>query len=200
MIHPDSCLKYISDEMGYGVFATAFIPKGSITYVKDSLELEIRPKTFQSFPAVLQEAIEKYSYIDENGTRIVSWDFAKYVNHCCHCNTMSTGYGFEIAIRDILPEEEITDEYGLFNLNENMTLNCQKTGCRGHVNGEDLGKYYQNWDAFVREALTLFSQVKQPLLPLLDDQTKHQVLAFLEDSDKYKSVLSLKADPNPVNI
>ena len=41
MIHPHTRIHFINEEMGYGVFATQFIPKGTITYVKDSLELEI---------------------------------------------------------------------------------------------------------------------------------------------------------------
>lgn len=192
MIHPDTCLKYISEEIGYGVFATAFIPKGSITYVKDSLELEISPEAFAAYPEVLQQSVEKYSYIDEHGIRIVSWDFAKYVNHCCHCNTMSTGYGFEIAIRDIQPGEEITDEYGLFNLNEEMYLDCQHPGCRTKVSNQDIDRYYQHWDALVREALYCLPNHDQPLWPLLDEETVGEVTTFLESPHSYKSVRSLK--------
>lgn len=198
MVHTDSCLKYINDEIGYGVFATAFIPKGSITYVKDDLDLEINSTAFEAYPELLKQNIEKYSYIDERGIRIVSWDFAKYVNHCCHCNTMSTGYGFEIAIRDIQSGEEITDEYGLFNLNEEISLNCQKPGCRIKVGGEDLENYYQEWDMKVKQALLLLPAVNQPLINLLDSKTRKQVFSFLQDAREYKSVRLLKCFPNPV--
>ena len=43
MIHPNTELRFINPVVGYGVFATDFIPEGTITYVKDSLELEVSP-------------------------------------------------------------------------------------------------------------------------------------------------------------
>jgi hypothetical protein len=199
MIHPHTRLVYINDEIGYGVFATAFIPKGTITYVKDTLELEVTPEEFSRHSKALQEAIEKYSYIDEKGNRIISWDFGKYVNHCCHCNTMSTGYGFEIAIRDIQPGEEITDEYGLFNINEPMQLSCKWGDCRKIVLKEDIDRYYANWDEFVKAALAIMNDVQQPLKPFLDEVTWNMVKSFQQDSSKYKSVLSLKFDPARYN-
>lgn len=192
MVHPNTQIKFISDEIGYGVFATAFMPKGTITYVKDSMELEISPSDFYKHNAVMQEQIEKYSYIDEKGFRIVSWDFAKYVNHCCDCNTMSTGYGFEIAIRDIQEGEQITDEYGIFNMTEAMTLNCSRPGCRGMVCRTDLDKHFQEWDAKLLPALLQFKAIEQPLAALIDEETlqKVQDLAFFPE--RYQSVFNLK--------
>ena len=38
MIHPNTRLGFVNEEIGYGVFATALIPKGTIVYVKDDLE------------------------------------------------------------------------------------------------------------------------------------------------------------------
>ena len=101
MIHPKTRLRYINDVMGYGLFATAFIPKGTIIYVKELLEIGISPEDYERYRPELQEQIEKYSYTNENGTRILRWDFVKYVNHCCHSNTLSSAYGFDVAIRDI---------------------------------------------------------------------------------------------------
>ena len=91
MIHPHSKVQYIGDTIGTGVFATQFIPCGTIVYVKDELELCISPEVFARLDPLLQEAVEKYSYIENQGNRIISWDHGKYVNHCCDCNTMSTG-------------------------------------------------------------------------------------------------------------
>ncbi len=192
MIHPCTRLQYINDQIGYGVFATALIPMGSITYVKDSLELEIAPQDFHQYSKELQDTIEKYSYIDPEGVRIVSWDFAKYVNHCCNCNTMSTGYGFEIALRDILPGEEITDEYGLFNMTEPMALTCRYESCRKQVNATDVEHLYKQWDTQLLPALLKIKEVSQPLLPLLDPDTKAQILNFLTDQRSYKSVKFLQ--------
>ena len=192
MIHPNARIQFINDEMGYGVFATEFIPKGTITYVKDSLELEITPDDYSKHTPQMQAQIEKYSYIDERGVRIVSWDFAKYVNHCCDCNTMSTGYGFEIALRDIHPGDEITDEYGIFNMEQEMMLECKRPGCRGLVCSADLDRYYPKWDAGLIEALRSFNDVAQPLAPFLDEQTIENLNGYLSGEKEYRSVYYLK--------
>lgn len=192
MIHPHTRLHYINDIIGYGVFATEFIPKGTITYVKDALEPEVTPEEFASHTPAMQEVIEKYSYIDERGIRIISWDFGKYVNHCCHCNTMSTGYGFEIAIRDIRPGEEITDEYGIFNIEHPMPLLCRYSDCRGMVCKNDFETHYQVWDEKIIPAIRLIPYIEQPLLAFLNEQTSEEVRAFLSDPTRYKSVYSVK--------
>ena len=101
----------------------------------------------------LRASIERYSYIDARGVQIVSWDHGKYVNHCCQCNTMSTAYGFEIAIRDIEVGEQITDEYGMFNLKEPMKLRCSASSCRGEVRAADLDRLYPVWDEQIKAAL-----------------------------------------------
>lgn len=196
MIHPLTKLRYINDQMGYGVFATHFISKGTIVYVKDPLEIEIEPNDFNTYPPVLQEHIEKYSYIDERGVRIISWDLAKYVNHCCQFNTISTGYGFEIAIRDIQPEEEITDEYGLFNMIQEMEIGCCRSGCRGRVSAMDADLYWREWDEKIMDALQYFRTIDQPLLPLVDDFTKERLEAYLAGLAPYESVQKLRFRTN----
>ncbi|NJL73771.1 MAG: SET domain-containing protein [Saprospiraceae bacterium] len=194
MIHPNTQLRHINEQIGYGVFATHFIPKGTITYVHDALELDITPEQYEQFDKMLQEIIEKYSFIDSQGVRIVSWDHAKYVNHCCNCNTMSTGYGFEIAIRDIHPGEELTDEYGLFNFNYEMGLVCDMPNCRKKVSGKDIDLYYQYWDQLVKSALSLYPYVEQPLAKLVDKNTQEELQLFFEDESKYISVHVLRQE------
>ncbi len=191
MIHPDTEIRFINQEIGFGVFATKFIPQGTMVYVKDHFEMVVSPSSYKQLKEPLKSTVEKYSYIDEHGDRIVSWDHAKYVNHCCQCNTMSTGYGFEIAIRDIEAGEEITDEYGMFNLEYTMPLNCDKPGCRRQVSSRDLAKYFSNWDALVKKALRKFQKVEQPLLPLMETAIVDAVTAFLKDEANYVSVKGL---------
>ncbi|MDA0195112.1 MAG: SET domain-containing protein [Bacteroidetes bacterium] len=192
MIHPTAIIKHINDSIGYGVFATEFIPEGTIVYVKDSLEIEISPQDYQSHSEIMQKAIEKYSYIDQRGYRIVSWDFAKYVNHCCHPNSISTGYGFEIAIRDISAGEEITDEYGIFNLERNMEVSCGKTECRKILKNEDFENYYQAWDLIIKKTLRKIDRVDQPLFPFIDSETVHVIQQFIKYNNTYKSVYALR--------
>ncbi|HKK45315.1 MAG TPA: SET domain-containing protein [Balneolaceae bacterium] len=202
MIHPATELRPVNKDKGLGIFAKSLIPKGTLTYVKDDLEIEIGPDDPRLNDPLLKGIIETYSYIDERGMRIVSWDHAKYVNHCCHCNTMSTGYGFEIAIRDISAGEEITDEYGMFNFDYRLDLKCSKSGCRGTVSGTDLEDYYIEWDQKVKSALQYFDDVAQPLLPFLNDSVLQNVKTYLITNQGYKSVLSLapedKAHPSSV--
>ncbi len=192
MIHPDTELRYISDAVGYGVFAKKFIPEGTIVYVKDSLELEVSPEAYAQHTEEMQKAIEKYSYIDERGYRIVSWDFAKYVNHCCHCNTMSTGYGFEIAIRDIQAGEEITDEYGIFNIEEEIHLVCSKSNCRQVIAAGDFEQYYSVWDEQIQQSLGKLLYVEQPLFSLIDEGNRRELEACFASPARYRSVYYLK--------
>lgn len=192
MIHPDTELVHINNEIGYGVFAKKLIPAGTITYVKDSLEIQISPTDYLMYSPDMQNQIEKYSYIDEKGYRIISWDFAKYVNHCCNCNTISTGYGFEIAIRDIQPGEQLTDEYGIFNIEEPIELCCGQEGCRKVVKPEDFDDHYQSWDIKIKSNIVNLFKVEQPLLHLVEEETRSELDAFFANPEKYKSVYSLK--------
>lgn len=192
MIHPSTELRLINEHVGYGVFATAYIPKGTITFVQDLLDSVISPQNFLDLDIDLQRLVEKYSYKDEKGNRIVSWDFAKYINHCCNCNTISTGYGFEIAIRDIEKGEQLTDEYGIFNLDEEMILHCEQPGCRKVLKPEDFDTYYMDWDAKILTVIGNIQAVDQPLISFLPADIKEELNAFLADSSKYKSVYSLR--------
>lgn len=199
MIHPDTELRFINEEVGYGVFATRFIPRGSITYVKDSLEISVSPAAYTKLSPEMQAAVEKYSYIDERGQRIVSWDFGKYVNHCCQCNTISTGYGFEIALRDIEPGEQITDEYGIFNLQYQMDLRCDQANCRCTIGPGDFDRYYPEWDEKIKAVLPGLRKVAQPLFPFVNETTRGALNRYFSDPGAYRSVYALKYQPGKVN-
>ncbi|HEX4137823.1 MAG TPA: hypothetical protein VHY84_24650 [Bryobacteraceae bacterium] len=38
MMHPDAELRFIRDNMGYGLFARKRIPRGTITWTRDELD------------------------------------------------------------------------------------------------------------------------------------------------------------------
>ena len=192
MIHPNTELKFINEQVGYGVFATSDIAEGTIVYVKDSLELSISPTDYLMHTEEMKEVIEKYSYIDETGNRIISWDFAKYVNHCCNCNSISTGYGFEIAIRDIKKGEQITDEYGLFNLTKPMTLLCGEENCRKEIKPTDFDSYHEEWDIKIKKSIMSLFDVEQPLMPFVDENTRKDLDELFRNPESYKSVYALK--------
>ena len=192
MIHPKTELRHINDSIGYGVFATEKILEGTIVYVKDSLELVISPTDYMLHSKEMKDVIDKYSYIDEKGNKIISWDFAKYVNHCCNCNTISTGYGFEMAIRDIEKGEQITDEYGIFNLDQEMELQCGEVGCRKIIKPSDFDLNYQEWDKKIKKSIPKLFKVDQPLMPFIEQKIRKELDAFFKNPDKYKSVYSLR--------
>jgi hypothetical protein len=192
MIHPDTELRFVSPAMGYGVFATACIPRGTIVYVKDPLEIELTPATFARLPEKVQAAALKYGYIDERGTRIVSWDLAKYVNHSCNCNTISTGYGFEIAIRDIASGDEITDEYGLLNPETEVPIACGCPRCRHVLKPDDIDTYHRLWDRWVQGALEKALDIAQPLWELIEIETREELISYLAGRQPYRSVRALK--------
>jgi len=192
MIHPDTEVRHVSEEIGLGVFAKKFIPKGTMIYVKDSLEIEVDDAHYASHSKPMQDVIEKYSYIDERGLRILSWDIAKYVNHNCDRNSISTGYGFEIALRDIQAGEEITDEYGIFNLDNSFPCGCGAKNCRGKIHPEDLDNLADVWDVEIKDALKALYKVEQPLMELLDEATRKDLEALEKDPSKFKSIRNLR--------
>lgn len=192
MIHPCTELRLIDETIGYGVFATEDIAEGTIVYVKDSLELVVSPTDYLMHGEAMRDVIEKYSYIDERGNRIISWDFAKYVNHCCNCNTISTGYGFEMAIRDIKKGEQITDEYGVFNLEKEMTLFCGQPGCRKVIRPDDFDAYYEEWDAKIQQSIHRLFSVEQPLLSFVDEDTRTALDELSRRPESYRSVYALR--------
>ena len=193
MIHPHTQLQYINDQLGYGVFATAVIPKGTIVYVQDGLDIVIPPDSFLLQDPLQRAQIDKYAVVEPpDGQRIVSWDHAKYVNHCCHSNILSTGYGFEIALHDIQPGEELRDDYGLFNLDWDITLVCQHQDCRGQLKTADLARQIKQWDAQIQAALQHTLAVPQQLWSLLDMETESSLQHYLHTGEDYWSVQRLQ--------
>ena len=190
MFHPSAKLRLRSSRIGMGVYATADIPQGTITYVRDALEPVITPQVFADLPECMQREVEHYGYINEQGAYVLSWDIGKYVNHCCFPNTMTTGLGFEIAIRDIARGEEIADEYGLFNLKESMPVRCGRPDCRRQVSPQDLDLFLAKWDSQVQPALMRIKHVCQPLWAILDPETISDLDAFLSNPDEHYPSLS----------
>lgn len=189
MMHPDTELRFVSPEIGFGVYATGFIPAGTITYVQDSLDISIDAGQYAALGPLQKQTVDRYAFIDPDGNRVLCWDHAKYVNHCCHANTISTGYGFEIAIKDIMAGEQVTDDYGLFNLPFAMDVICTKTDCRKTISGKDIARYYSGWDARIIESLKFFDKVPQALLPYLDQKVRENVFSYITGKSEYISVL-----------
>src|SRR5437667_9311451 len=59
MIHPDTELRLVSERVGYGVFSTRLIPRGTITWTIDELDRRFEPAAVASFGRVFREIIDK---------------------------------------------------------------------------------------------------------------------------------------------
>ena len=193
-MHPDTNLKWVNDEIGFGVFATRFIPKGTAVYVRDALEVKVERNAALLKNPAYTDIITKYSYVDAKGDYILSWDHARFVNHCCFPSSITTGYGFEIAIKDIAEGDEITDDYGLLNIEEDIPLSCLKPGCRQVARAGDFDANVERWDSIVKDALSHFYLLDQPLLKFLDKTTLNQLNLYLEKGGPYLSVSTQKFD------
>ena len=190
MIHPATELRYISPSIGFGVFATKFIPQGTIVYVQDALEI-VLPANHPLLTAdIYQPILDKYSTVEKDGSRLLSWDIARYVNHSCQSNALSTSYGFEVATRDIEPGEEITDDYGQFNLPYDMPCSCGHPNCRGSVRPSAFNTLVQQWDTQLNAALARLNNEDQPLWRYLDEETQTAVTDDIT-SGTFRSVQTL---------
>ena len=189
MMHPKTEVRFVDPATGYGVFATADIPRGTIVYVRDRLEAAFVARSMNR-PG-LAEAPGKTAYADETGVHIVSRDNARYVNHRCDCNIMATAYGFEIAVRDIWQGQEICEEYGLFDLGRDIPLACGCTRCRKQLRPDDLDRFHKVWDEQIRDALSRTADVSQPLMAHMDAETRQRLRAYLCGEEPYQSVAAL---------
>jgi len=189
MMHPKTEVRFVDPTIGYGVFAAQDIPRGTIVYVRDRLEAAYTARSANRIEAA--ETLGKTVYADESGVHILSRDNARYVNHRCDCNVMTTAYGFEIAVRDIWKGQEICEEYGLFDLGRDIPLDCGCTRCRMHLRPDDLERFHAVWDEVIQDALTRVAEVPQPLMAFMDTDTKHRLRAYLCGEEPYLSVACL---------
>lgn len=162
MIHPDTELRYINSIIGYGVCATKLIPEGTITWVQDELDTRYSPEAVSRLSPEILPHIEKYCFVNNLGEKILCWDHAKYVNHSFKPSCLSTAYDFEIAIRDIYPGEQLTDDYGYLNVEEPFDAVDEGT-IRKTVYPDDLLHYSKDWDAKILERMPLILSQNQPL-------------------------------------
>lgn len=142
MIHPHTELRFISNEIGHGVFATKLIPAGTITWVLDKLDRVFTSTEFQALDPVYQNILDYYTFRNNKGQYVLCWDNGRYVNHSFNSNCLTTAYDFEIAIRDIQPDEQLTDDYGYLNITLPFRGIDEGTK-RKTVYPDDLVKYYK---------------------------------------------------------
>jgi uncharacterized protein len=196
MIHPGTELQYISPEIGIGVVATEFIPKGTITWIFDPLDRVFNAEEVQHMKPLFRNFIDKYTYRDHEGNYILCWDHARFVNHSYHSNCMSTAYNFELAIRDIYPGEELTDDYGYLNLSEPFHAVAEPGSDRTCVMPDDLLHYHKLWDTQLKGAFNRFNLVAQPLGNLIDPAFEQRVRLVASGKEEMDSILNCYYDPS----
>ena len=163
MIHPHTELRFISDKIGYGVVATRLIPAGTITWTRDDLDQSYIPGRVKEMSALYGPILEKYCFVDAAGNHILCWDIARFVNHACEAACLSAGYDFELAVRDIHPGDELTDDYGTLNIEAGFTCHCGSPRCRKFIHPDDALVCTEGWDAQVRKVFGRVEHVEQPL-------------------------------------
>lgn len=187
MIHPDTELRFINDVVGYGVVAKKFIPKGTITWVQDDLDQVFTPEAIQKLNPVVLNHLDTYCFTNNKGEKILCWDNAKFVNHSFNSSCMSTAYDFEIAIRDIHPGEQLTDDYGYLNVEQPFTPEDEGTE-RKVVYPDDLLMYYEEWDNAVINNLIYMNQVEQPLQKYVSAENWHEFSKVIAGELPLKSI------------
>lgn len=189
MIHPKTELKFISNEIGYGVVATEFIPAGTITWVLDKLDREFSPFEFQNMENIYQNILDTYSFRNNKGNFVLCWDNGRYVNHSFNSNCLTTAYDFELAIRDIQPGDQMTDDYGYLNVVFPFKAIDEGTK-RKTVYPDDLIKYHKIWDKKLLKVFSKIPKLDQPLMELLPDEMWQEIEEISNGRKEMASILN----------
>ncbi len=154
------CPKYGKDEKG--IFATQFIPKGTIVHFlcKKCGTWSLKEMARLSKPRILQVLTHEYptKYCDRR---------LGYINHSCNPKIMETQKGFDIVVRDIAKGEEATEDYRIFNEEKHFDGGCKcgEKNCMKNTTYRSPApkKLRRFWDGEIRSAMRLIPDVKQPL-------------------------------------
>ena len=165
MLHPDTEIKFINLEIGYGVFATSFIPKGTIIWALDKLDLRISINEVKALPALIREKVEHFGYINRFGQYILNWDLTRFINHSCTPTTRSLNDALDVAVCDINKGEQLTCDYGILNYKDMICI-CGSKNCRKVIKSNDCEFFFSIWDKEVADAWAVANLVNQPLLPI----------------------------------
>lgn len=199
MIFPKTELRFISKQIGYGVVATEFIPKGTITWALDALDREFTPQEVSTMDAKYQKILDFYTYRNNRGNFVFCWDFGRYVNHSFNANCISTAYDFEVAIRDIHPGEQLTDDYGYLNITEPFEAEDEGTE-RKIVYPDDLVRYHKEWDEKVKAVFPLITELNQPLRTYITEEVWQKVEKIASGKEEMLSILSCYFQENNLEL
>ena len=188
MIHPHTELQFINNEIGYGVVATHPIPAGTITWVLDRLDREFSPLEFMEMDPIYQNILDTYTFRNNKGNLVLCWDNGRFVNHSFNSNCLTTAYDFEVAIRDILPGEQLTDDYGYLNIAQPFRGIDEGTR-RKVVYPDDLLKYHSVWDNKIKRVFSKIAKVDQALRPVIPEGTWNTIERIVAGVEPMQSIL-----------
>jgi SET domain-containing protein len=188
MIHPDTEIRFISEEKGYGVVATKLIPRGTITWVQDDLDQIFTKDQITKLNPFIKKYLDTYSFTNKNGEMVLCWDNGKFVNHSFKPSCFSTPYDFEIAIRDIYPGEELTDDYGYLNVEKPFHVIDEGTE-RKTVYPNDILNFHEEWDALIKENASKVLEVEQSLAQLIPKKTWKEFVNGVQNPNLMRSIL-----------
>lgn len=187
MLHPATELRKVSDEVGYGVFATERIARGTIIWVRDALDIVLSRAQVARLPEALVPTLARYAYRDAMGRHILCWDHARYMNHSCVAATLSVGTLCDFARRDIEVGEEITCDYAFLNMRESFDCRCGAPACRGFVSVADLDAIAAAVDREVEGMLPRLARLPQLLEPFMVDPERGRLEAVLAGDEAMPS-------------
>jgi hypothetical protein len=183
MIHPATELRTIDNSDGVGVVAVVPIPKGTVTWILDSLDRKLSRLQVWRLPKLVRRDFLKYAYVRDSGHYVLNWDNGRYQNHSCNpTSCLVTGLDFEIAIRDIPAGEQISSDYATYNLKRDLRCSCGAENCRGLISANDRANLSTLWTDQVSEAFQSFDSVEQPLWPLVAD--KRAVMKVIKENKR----------------
>jgi len=195
MIHPHTTVEFISDEIGYGLFASQEIKKGSVVWAQDDLDRLFYEEEVRRMALPYQEILERYCFRNNRGQWVFCWDNTRYINHSFFPTCITTPYRFELAVRDIKAGEQITNDYGFFNIIEPFDY-LPEPGCdRTRVMPDDILRCHKNWDAQLEDAFSFFNGVPQPLSEFIKPEYLKKARAIANGREKMDSILKCYYNP-----
>lgn len=113
---------------GIGLFADEMIPKGTVIWqFEPTIDLLLTTEEIEKLPPIAQAQIHNYAYVDPalDNKYVLCGDDARFFNHSDAPNCDDTPPSkVTMAIKDILPGEELTTNYKIFygNMDEHPEI------------------------------------------------------------------------------
>lgn len=181
MIHPHTALCSVGPELGYGVVATRRIPRGTVTWAQDPLDVVLTPEAIRGLGPAYAGLVSHYGFRDQPGNVVLCWDLGRFLNHSCQPSCGGTDYRFEVALRDILPGEELTNDYATLRLrpDESFRCGCAARACRRLITPAQPAASAAALRRQLAAAVAEIPSQPQPLLELIQPADLQRALADL---------------------